>query len=186
MLLVLALWDGQERQGDLGLGMAYQPNPFVNPNQRGMELPAGCKDLMDVLKMGGCQPRAPGRSQISYGVLSDVEKQVGAVLESASKRLFSVGIPERRILVILGKREDGLTLNFFIPAKQESIVRRMFKEPKIESPIDGMEYVSVALDPAKDVVAMTIVELLVHVLGVLGGEQLMFCSYESVQGTGEG
>jgi hypothetical protein len=27
----------------------YQPNPFVNPNKRGVELPVGCKDLKDVL-----------------------------------------------------------------------------------------------------------------------------------------
>ena len=30
--------------------MAYQPNPFVNPEQRGVGLPPGYKDLIDVLK----------------------------------------------------------------------------------------------------------------------------------------
>jgi len=158
--------------------MGYQPNDFVNPNRRGVELPAGCKDLNDVLKIGGSQP-APGRAQISHDVLSEVEKHVGEVLESASKQLFSVGIPERRILVILLKREDGLTLNFSIPAKQRSVVRRMFPDPKIGRPIDGTAYVSVDQGPAKDVLAMTIVELLVHVFGVLVGEQLMFHSYEA-------
>jgi hypothetical protein len=172
-----------ERIYDLRMG--YQPNPFVNPNQRGVELPAGCKDLMDVLKIGGSQ-QAPGRVQVSHGVLSDVEKHVGEVLESASKQLFSVGIPKRRILVILGKREDGLMLNFSIPAKQQSVVRRMFQEPKIGRPIDGMEYVSVTLGPAKDVVAMTIVELLVEGFGVTEGERMMFCSYESAKGKAEG
>jgi hypothetical protein len=81
--------------------------------------------------------------------------------------------------VILLKREDGLTLNFSIPAKQRSVVRRMFPDPKIGRPIDGTAYVSVDQGPAKDVLAMTIVELLVHVFGVLVGEQLMFHSYEA-------
>jgi hypothetical protein len=158
------------------------PNSFVNPNQRGVELPTGCKDLIDVLKMGGSQPRAPGRSQISYGVLSEVEKRVGAVLESATVQLFSVGIPNRRILLVLLKLEDGLTLSFSITANQQSVVSRMFEEPKIGRTIDGMEYVSVALGPAKDVVAMTIVELLVQGFEVLEGEQLMFSSYEEAGG----
>jgi hypothetical protein len=30
--------------------MAYQPNPFVNPNQRGVELPDGRKDLLEALQ----------------------------------------------------------------------------------------------------------------------------------------
>jgi hypothetical protein len=33
--------------------VSYQPNPFVNPHNRGVELSAGCKDLMDVLKKDG-------------------------------------------------------------------------------------------------------------------------------------
>ena len=160
----------------------YQPNDFVNPNQRGVELPAGCKDLMDVLKIGGSVPQAMGRAAISYGVLSDVKQRVETFLQSEAGELLSVGIPQRRILVILLKREDGLTLNFSILAKQETVVRRMFMEPKIGRPIDVMVYISVDQGPAKDVVAMTIVELLVHVFGVLEGEQLVFCSYERVEG----
>jgi hypothetical protein len=44
---------GQGAGSNLELGMAYQPNPFVNPNRRGVELPAGCKDLNDVLAQAG-------------------------------------------------------------------------------------------------------------------------------------
>jgi hypothetical protein len=167
--------------------MGYKPNPFVNPNQRGVELPPGCKDLMDVLKMGWSERPGVASQMIWYGVLSDVEQSVRTFLEPGyGERLLSVGIPQRRILVILLKREDGLTLNFSASKKQRSVVRRMFMEAKIVGSIDGMEYVTVALGPAKDVVAMTIVELLVQVFGVLVGEQLMFCSYERVEGTGEG
>ena len=30
-------------------------NPFVNPNKRGVELPKGCTDLVDVLRAKKCQ-----------------------------------------------------------------------------------------------------------------------------------
>ena len=44
--------------------MAWQPNPFVDPNQRGFELPAGCKDLHDVLgRVGAGQLTAPSRAE---------------------------------------------------------------------------------------------------------------------------
>jgi hypothetical protein len=127
---------------------------------------------------------------MSYGVLRDVEKHVGAVLESASKQLFSVGIPKRRILVILLKREDGLMLNFSIPAKQQSLkdlVLRIFQNPKFgESITPGMEYVSGALNSAKYSVATIIMKLLMEGFGVLEGERLMFVSYEAVESAGEG
>jgi hypothetical protein len=35
--------------------MGYQPNRFVNPNQGGVELPPGCKDLMALLKSEGSE-----------------------------------------------------------------------------------------------------------------------------------
>ena len=169
------------------------PNDFVNPDQRGVELPPGCKDLMDVLRLGGSERQEEGvfaaiyEPVISYGALSEIEEQVKAFLElGTGERLLSVGIPQRRIQVILLKRKGGLTLNFSITAKQRSVVRRMFQEPKIGKPYDGRAYVSVALGPAKDVVAGTIGELLVHVFGVLEGERLIFHSYEEVERTEEG
>lgn len=160
--------------------MGYQPNDFVNPNQRGVGLPAGCKNLMDVIKMDGSLPPAAGRQRIWYDDLSKVEQRVAVFLQSRVTGLLSVGILQRHILVILN-RADDLTLSFSAPAERQPVVRRIFKEPKISRPIDGMEYVSVVLGPAKDAVAMTVVELLVHVFGVLEGEQLMFHSYEEVQ-----
>src|SRR4051812_47104885 len=95
-------------------------NPFVNPNQRGAELPPGCKDLMDVLKMQGSKRLGVGRPAISRGVLSEVEQRVEIFLESGGDRqLLSVGIPKRGILLILLKREGDVSLNFSVPAKHQ-------------------------------------------------------------------
>jgi hypothetical protein len=163
-------------------------NPFVNPNQRGVELPPGCKDLMDVLKLGGSERPGVGWSAtittpaISSGKLSDVEPRVETFLESgAGEQLFSVGIQGGGLHVILLKRGENLSLNFSVPPKQQSVkdaARRIFQNPKIGQNMGGMEYVSVALNSAKDAVARMIVELLMEGLGVLEGEQLMFCSCE--------
>jgi hypothetical protein len=164
-------------------------NPFVNPNQRGMELPAGCKDLMDVLKKGGSERPGAGRPVILYGVLSEVERRVEAFSESgAGERLFSVGIQGRGIHLILVKRGEDLSLNFSVPAKHQSLkdaVRRIFENPKFGENKFGQEYVSVALKAAKDSVARMMVKLLVEGYGVLEGEQLMFVSYERAERTGE-
>src|SRR5690349_456676 len=51
---------GPPRQGHCGIlewSMAYQPNDFVNPEQRGGELPAGFKNLNDLLQKAGAQKR---------------------------------------------------------------------------------------------------------------------------------
>jgi hypothetical protein len=157
-------------------------NPFVNPNQRGVELPAGCKDLMDVLKKGGSVRHPAGRPVISYGVLSEGEQRVGAFLQwGYGELLFSVGVPKRGIMLVLLKRTEGLTLNLAVPAKQESVkdvIKRIFENPKFGENICGLEHVSVALNSAKDAVARMMLELLVEGFGVLEEEQLTFVSYK--------
>ena len=123
--------------------MGYQPNDFVNPNQRGVELPEGCKDLMDVLKMDG-SVRPAERPVISYGALSEIEQRVETFLEWRNgEMLFSVGVPKRGILLILLKRTEGLLLNFSVPAKEESVkevIKRIFESPKFGETINGMRH----------------------------------------------
>src|SRR5262245_58159474 len=109
--------------------MGYQPNDFVNPNQRGVELPAGCKDLMDVLKMGGSSPPVDVRQRFWSGLLSEVEQRVEAFLESGVAQWYlSVGNSQRSASLLM--RREGLTLNFAAPVKQESVIRRIFENLK--------------------------------------------------------
>jgi hypothetical protein len=170
--------------------MGYQPNDFVNPNERGVELPPGCKDLMDVLKKGGVDQPAAGRPVISYGALSEIEQRVGAfLLSGVDRQLLSVGIPKRSIMLILLKRGGDVSLNFSVPAKHQSLkdaVLRIFQNPKFGESICGMEHVSVALNPAKEAMATMMAEVLAEGFGVPEGEQLMFCSYARVEGTADG
>jgi len=81
MHVASALCDGQDDGENLGLGIGYHPNPFVNPNQRGVELPPGCKDLMDVLKMDAGERPGAESQMVWYGALSEVEQYVRDFLE---------------------------------------------------------------------------------------------------------
>src|SRR6267142_1217588 len=116
--------------------MGHQPNPFMNPNQRGVELPEGCKDLMDVLKKDGSLRPGAESQMVWHGVVSEVEQRVEAFSESgAGERLFSVGIQGRGIRLFLLKRGEDLSLNFSVPGKQQSAkdaVRRIFENPKLD------------------------------------------------------
>jgi len=60
--------------------MAYQPNDFVNPYQRGVELPAGCKDLNEALEKVSGQGRMPRRVfPTKSGTVKDIPRYVQAV-----------------------------------------------------------------------------------------------------------
>ena len=57
---------------------------FVNFGKRSIELPAGCKDLIDVLKLGKRSP-VPTWPYTSAARLADVAKHLSVLLERAPK-----------------------------------------------------------------------------------------------------
>jgi hypothetical protein len=62
------------------MSVTYQPNDFVNPYERGVELPAGCKDLYEFLKKMGTQKRnARTIFPLRRGSLKDVPGYVEEV-----------------------------------------------------------------------------------------------------------
>ena len=66
-------------------------NEFVNFNKRGVQLPPGCKDLIDVLGGGG-KGKPWGawelpKSERRIGALADVERYVRKMLESERSAL---------------------------------------------------------------------------------------------------
>ena len=175
--------------------MDYQPNPFVNPNQRGIELPAGCKDLMDVLKM---QPVAEGwfdgekwkgrrkgkgvvtgGSKIEKGGLSVLESQVAKFLATTSERkLFSVFARSPRLMVSVfhDGREASLKLNVKpAQAAAKEVLRRIFQRPELCQ--TEKEFVSVSLVNSAPEITRVLRELLTDGFGVKEGEELMFHMY---------
>ena len=162
--------------------MPYQPNPFVNPNQRGVELPAGCKDLLDVLKTHGGK-HGPGRTWIEYGGLGEVETRVLNFFKSSAKRkLFSMGILEKRIFMALRVHEREVSLNLFVYDDQidakEALVR-VFEAPKSGQQDGNRQYVSIPLESwTAKFVSHALAVFLGKGFGVTEEERMMFVYFE--------
>jgi hypothetical protein len=84
--------------------MPYQPNPFVNPHNRGVELPAGCKDLIDVLKM---EPGGTGVGSEAGRLSVIVERLAKFFSSNAFLRRFIVSDPRRCVHAHVVARPNG-------------------------------------------------------------------------------
>ena len=98
--------------------MAYQPNDFVNPNQRGVQLPAGCKDLHELLKMMGAQKR---RAQLilplKRGSLKDLPIFVQRLYMEHYGMSLYVTIRAAKAILWIENHHGGCTLKFLLRKK---------------------------------------------------------------------
>ncbi|SPE55435.1 hypothetical protein SBV1_2200023 [Verrucomicrobia bacterium] len=91
-------------------------NAFVDFNKRGMQLPAGCKDLIDVLR-GPVKPAPRDRvflyrkSERLVGTVAEVGRYVQKLLDSESSSLGIV-LPEREVGFSLQKLGNSVPLIF--------------------------------------------------------------------------
>lgn len=179
--------------------MLNQPNPFVNPNQRGIQLPLGCKDLMDVLKMtGGRDLAAAYSSKAVLGVSSGTVKTESGNLDELAPRLtgffevftqgkmFAVSVCEKRVfLAVVGTRVNELVLILFLHQDQAAArdaLKQMFENPRFGWKIAGVEYVTVPLPLATNEAVEKLVELLTDGFGIEPEEILTFELYEGLKG----
>ena len=104
-------------------------NPFVDPQKRGIELPEGCKDLMDVLqaaRAAEAQPPEPPTKGLAH-----IERYVFRLLASAAKsRALWIDCDHASLLgLFCGKR--GLRALVFVDAGREQAVRALLAESGI-------------------------------------------------------
>ena len=98
--------------------MAYQPNDFVNPNQRGVQLPAGCKDLHELLKkMGAQRPRAQLIFLPERGSLKDLPIFVQRLYMEHYGMSLYVTIRAAKAILWIENRYGGCTLKFLLRKK---------------------------------------------------------------------
>ena len=130
-------------------------NPFVNLQKRSIQLPKGCKDLIDVLR----PPRVwgavgetiyygepfPKADRIETGGLAHVEHYLSRLLQSAAKRkTLLISSPDWRAWCVLAHYDDVLTVTVFVECSEslrEEAVRGLFIEAGIAPTVD---YVSSA------------------------------------------
>src|SRR5689334_20944972 len=94
--------------------MPYQANPFVNPNQRGFELPFGCKNLNDVLARVGQGQFAP-HSGVQAGGLGSIRDYLSDLYAAESPRLVLVVMhSERGAVLIVSYATGGFRLTLLL------------------------------------------------------------------------
>jgi hypothetical protein len=119
----------------------YQANDFVNPNQRGVELPAGCKDLNQVLQKMGAQKRMarPIFPQVR-GNLRDVPRYVQRVYMEHYGFSLGVVIRAAEALLWVHNLHSGPALTFLLRqqhAMPASLVQDLFGNGGFHEEVSG-------------------------------------------------
>ena len=112
-------------------------NEFVNFKKRGITLPPGCKDLIDLLQRSSSRPVIEGASRLTAtrnetvtGKLPDVGKYVRIAFESGGA-IFTLGItrPGGRLEFALLRVKGGepwASIAFPSEREEERVVREFF------------------------------------------------------------
>ena len=177
--------------------MAYQPNPFVNPEQRGVGLPPGCKDLIDVLKKGSGAEFYDGFAHLlqkrtatdqcvvtayyGSGGFREIEPEVSKFLVTkAARKFLSVMDRPRHFFVTVFCDENVISLKVSVQPTQTAVkvaLRRIFGKADLCQKEREREFLSVPLDGSTAEIARVLTELLRDGYGVKEGEELMFYAY---------
>jgi len=176
---------------------------FVNYQKRGIELPPGCKDLIDVLRLPssteGSTPAMSWQRSVpvdvqAVGRLSNVPAYVSMVVNSPSEQfLLMIGTTDKRLSVMLCRRESTGVLALILVgsvrsnAEREKGIREFFqrhgigplKEPLpgeagVES-FRGFEY---PLPAGASQASQLTIELLSGVFGITEASQIQFRYYD--------
>jgi len=112
-------------------------NPFVNYQQRGIELPPGCKDLIDTLRTQ--KTVGPAATRIPAGGLQDIPNYVARLLQSKARGrhlVISSTVPFAAVVLkfgrfLMGHHPSGLSALIFTDSTeplQEQMVRTVFEQ----------------------------------------------------------
>jgi hypothetical protein len=159
--------------------MPYQPNLFVNPNQRGFELPAGCKNLKDVLARVGQRPFAP-HAGVQAGGLGSIRDYLSDLYEAKSPWLVLVVMhSERGAVLILSYAAGGFGLTLLLHRGStflEEAILELFGEKALTVGGDTAEFreVNVQLPDFLDDAAQRVIDLLIRGYGVSDHARLLF------------
>jgi len=111
---------------------------FVNYNKRSVQLPPGCKDLIDVFKPArlrkvtgaNATPHFPvvPRDHTLTETLGNIEKHVAMVFDSTSELCFlAIGSPDESLMVVVSRMTDSMTADVtFLHDETREIAMRAF------------------------------------------------------------
>ena len=165
-----------------------QPNPFVNPHQRGFELPAGCKDLNDVLASVG-QGQVVPTNRVEAGGINAIRSYLGRLYEARSPRLVLVVMNSERGAVLMvayvGIRfELSLLLHRGSTFLEEAILELFGEAPLLKASEKNEELptVHIPLPDFSEDAAQRLIDLLIRGYGLTDGARLLFHFQEKKAG----
>ena len=158
--------------------MQFEQNDFVNPNQRGVELPAGLKDLHEMLeKLGAQKPVARPSFPLERGSLKDLPRFVQGLYMEQYGLSLAITIRAAKAILWIHNRYGGPRLSFLVrdrhimlaPVIQDLFGNVAFEEENKE----GIKQVTVPL-PYLWLEAAEIVEILIRGYGATENSELLF------------
>ena len=104
-------------------------NSFVNLQKRSVQLPKGCKDLIDVLRLPSALNTV---DRIEVGRLADTDHYLSQLLQSAGKlKMLLISSLDGQAGKVLIHDEGALTVTIFVDSVREEAVRSLFVEAGI-------------------------------------------------------
>jgi hypothetical protein len=153
--------------------MPDQPNPFVNPNSRDVQLPDGCKDLLEVLL------KAPGKSGHAAGAFATLKIEVRLFYQSKLNAVLNVGIMKSDTCLLLSQVQGEFILTLAVRKEDRRLkdaFARLFGQQKVVSEISGhdLKVVDLRLPAWWEEAGQKIMELLIHGHGLTDPSRLWF------------
>jgi hypothetical protein len=163
--------------------VAYQPNPFVNPDKRDIDLPGGCKDLNEVLEKGTTvQPTLSLRRYTgTIWSLKDMLYQFDK--EKCSDERLTIRHPNSGVLLILSRAEGSYKLVIRLHREETRLrdtIIEIFGEATLKENAEAPRSARTILIPLSrlwDEVAQTLGDLLIRGYGLPDGANLVFEYY---------
>lgn len=171
-------------------------NQFVNPSHRGVDLPTGCKDLIELIGNTwtiGNATKAEILQHPDYqpGTFGHIEFHICRLFMSkAQVRTLSVGCLESKVVVSLMHRAGALTITLVVPAgdgEREVAVRSLFGAAGFVQSLDrststggtGATVLKFPLPASAPKAAQIVADLLARGFGLTEDEKLIFYHHES-------
>jgi len=159
--------------------MSYQPNPFVDPTQRGFELPFGCKNLNDLPAKVG-QRLLPAPAGVQAGGMSAIRSHIGYLYEVKSPGLvLVVTYSERGALFLLSYAQERFRLTLLLHRGStflEEAIVELFGDDTLETggKIEELQTLYLPLPNFWGDAAQRVIDLLIRGYGVPEHARLLF------------
>jgi hypothetical protein len=152
--------------------MPFQPNPFVNPNSRDVQLPGGCKDLHEVLLKAG------GKSGYEVGGFAALKVQLRNFYQSKLNAVLIIGTTEPYALMSLTQVQGEFILSLRVRKEDcglpKAIAQLFGKDVVSESHLPKLKVVNLRLPAWWEEAGHKVMELLIHGYGVTDESRLWF------------